>query len=54
MAENAEKEVKAIAEARGLTYSMRLIGGTRAIILPKEITDALADCAEKAGLNSCA
>ena len=51
MAENAEKEVKAIAEARGLTYSMRLIGGTRAIILPKEITDALADCAEKAGVE---
>lgn len=51
MAKSVEKEVKAVADARGLTYSMSLIGGTRAIILPKEITDTLADCAEKAGVE---
>lgn len=51
MAENVEKQVQAIAKARGLTYSMHLIGGTRAIILPKEVTNALADCAEKAGIE---
>ena len=51
MADSVEKEIKTIAEARGIKYSMRLIGESRAIKLLDEITDSLADCAEKVGIE---
>lgn len=51
MAEAVAKEIEAAAAERGLKHSMRLIGESRAIRLPAEVTDALAACAEEAGLK---
>ncbi len=51
MADAVAKEVEAAAKARGLQYSMRLVGESRAITLQREVTDALAACAEEAGLK---
>lgn len=51
MAGAVAKEIEAAAAARGLKHSMRLIGESRAIRLPREVTDTLAGCAEEAGLK---
>ena len=51
MAEAVGREVEKTAKACGLKHSMRLIGESRAIRLPEEVTDVLAACAEERGLQ---
>ena len=50
MADAVKKAVEAAAAGRGLKHSMRLLGESRAINIPAEVTSELAACAEEAGL----